>query len=262
MAADQVVQEAADIGNDDSNGGSDDYVYESVVVDPQILKIVTERTASGFLRFEQSVEGATSDDSISTQSSTASSRSSKGVCFDPKVRVCLVPSRTDLQGEMETLFWDSQSYQTFKGEALEELREYWALNGHRHAHAKQALEALYQPSAEDLLPPGESKASTLESSPTSSVASAPLEASSLVVLNRGTHWSDPTNDDTMSDTTSNDRSSDDSNDSEAVGEADSDSGDSDSAEKDKTYIARAASPPPHKHYGISGTVFELIAGTI
>jgi hypothetical protein len=205
----------------------DDYVYHAAEVDPQILKLVTQKSAAGFIRFAEcsGAEGVTSDDSISSHGSSKSASSpvpptrstSSGpnrVCFEVRVKVCLVPSRTGMQGDFDSLFWSGSCYAQFKAEALEELREYWAKHGHLLTHAKQAITGLYQPSAEDLLPPGvaaSSPASTSTAASASTSAAPALEASRLVLLSKSSlsAFNDQgSNDDEMSDTTHSTRSSD------------------------------------------------------
>jgi hypothetical protein len=96
---------------------TDDYVNHSVEADPQILKLVTQKSAAGFIRFAEysGAECVTSDDSISSHCSSASvfppvsptrstSSGPKKVCFEARVRVCLVPSRTEMQGDFDSLF--------------------------------------------------------------------------------------------------------------------------------------------------------------
>lgn len=68
------------------------------------------------------------------------------VRFNPVVRVCLVPCRTDFRGDFDLLFWEKEDYQAFKEDALQELRAHWMKH---NTSVKEAIFALYQPSKAD-----------------------------------------------------------------------------------------------------------------
>lgn len=68
------------------------------------------------------------------------------VRFNPVVRVCLVPCRTDFRSDFYLLFWEKEDYQAFKEDALQELRAHWMKH---NTSVKEAIFALYQPSAAD-----------------------------------------------------------------------------------------------------------------
>lgn len=68
------------------------------------------------------------------------------VRFSPVIRVCLVHCRADLLDDFEQLFWVRDDYQTFKEDALRELRAHWLKN---RTTVKEAINDLYQPSPEE-----------------------------------------------------------------------------------------------------------------
>lgn len=71
---------------------------------------------------------------------------SRNLRFSSKVHVCLIPTRQDLFSVAKDVFWHSDDYQTFKREAVDELRTYLQLKG---ITAKEAIQALYQPQPEE-----------------------------------------------------------------------------------------------------------------
>jgi hypothetical protein len=51
------------------------------------------------------------------------------VSFCPLVRVCVIPSRSDYDAElMSELFWSSEDYNSFKTEAINEMKNKWVKN--------------------------------------------------------------------------------------------------------------------------------------
>ena len=71
---------------------------------------------------------------------------SRNLRFSSKVHVCLIPTRQDLNSVAKDVFWHTDDYQTFKREAVDELRTYLQLKG---ITAKEAIQALYQPQPEE-----------------------------------------------------------------------------------------------------------------
>jgi len=71
---------------------------------------------------------------------------SRNLRFSSKVHVCLIPTRQDLDSVAKDVFWHSDDYQTFKREAVDELRTYLQMKG---ITAKEAIQALYQPQPEE-----------------------------------------------------------------------------------------------------------------
>lgn len=73
----------------------------------------------------------------------------RNVKFSPKVRVCLVPSRTELTPLIDKLYWNQSEYISFKQEAILEIRELLlvakTLNGSSITTPKEAQISLYQP---------------------------------------------------------------------------------------------------------------------
>lgn len=67
--------------------------------------------------------------------------------FSSTVHVCLIPTREDLSTTSQEVFWNTEDYQMFKKEAVDELRAYLQLKG---ITAKEAIQALYQPQPEEL----------------------------------------------------------------------------------------------------------------
>lgn len=84
----------------------------------------------------------TNQTEILTESKSVSHKSSCKVKFNPVIRVCLVPCRADFRGDFYILFWGRDDYQTFKEDALQELREHWLKH---HKTVKEAIFDLYQP---------------------------------------------------------------------------------------------------------------------
>lgn len=74
------------------------------------------------------------------------SEDARNLRFSSKVHVCLIPTRQDLFSVAKDVFWHSDDYQTFKREAVDELRAYLQLKG---ITAKEAIQALYQPQPEE-----------------------------------------------------------------------------------------------------------------
>lgn len=66
--------------------------------------------------------------------------------FSSTVHICLIPSRTELKHLIAELFWRSEDYGIFKGDAVNELRTYLTANG---ISAKEAIFRLYQPHEEE-----------------------------------------------------------------------------------------------------------------
>lgn len=83
---------------------------------------------------------------VEQTTSTASSPSGRRVKFSSVIRVCLVPCRSDFQSDFHTLFWMREDYQTFKEDAVRELRAHWLTN---RTTVKEAIIDLYQPNAAD-----------------------------------------------------------------------------------------------------------------
>lgn len=71
---------------------------------------------------------------------------SRNLRFSSKVHVCLIPTRQDLNSVSKDVFWNTDDYQAFKREAVDELRTYLQLKG---ITAKEAIQALYQPQPEE-----------------------------------------------------------------------------------------------------------------
>eukprot|EP00428_Durinskia_dybowskii_P062861 CAMPEP_0170372818 /NCGR_PEP_ID=MMETSP0117_2-20130122/9750_1 /TAXON_ID=400756 /ORGANISM="Durinskia baltica, Strain CSIRO CS-38" /LENGTH=323 /DNA_ID=CAMNT_0010627691 /DNA_START=168 /DNA_END=1138 /DNA_ORIENTATION=- len=67
---------------------------------------------------------------------------SRKVRFSPIIRVSLVPCRADFQSDFFMLFWEREDYQSFKEDALRELRAYWI---EHKTTVKEAIFELYQP---------------------------------------------------------------------------------------------------------------------
>jgi hypothetical protein len=67
------------------------------------------------------------------------------VKFSPVIRVCLVPCRSDFLTDFPDLFWARENYQSFKEDALKELRDYFYATG---SSVKDSIAAMYQPGAE------------------------------------------------------------------------------------------------------------------
>lgn len=84
----------------------------------------------------------TNQTEILTECKPVSHNSSCKVKFNPVIRVCLVPCRADFRGDFYILFWGRDDYQTFKEDALQELREHWLKH---HKTVKEAIFDLYQP---------------------------------------------------------------------------------------------------------------------
>ena len=66
--------------------------------------------------------------------------------FSSTVHICLIPSRTELKVVIDELFWRSEDYGIFKGDAVNELRTYLTAHG---ITAKEAIFKLYQPHEEE-----------------------------------------------------------------------------------------------------------------
>lgn len=66
--------------------------------------------------------------------------------FSSTVHICLIPSRTELKVVIDELFWRSEDYGIFKGDAVNELRTYLTAHG---TTAKEAIFKLYQPHEEE-----------------------------------------------------------------------------------------------------------------
>ena len=66
--------------------------------------------------------------------------------FSSTVHICLIPSRTELKVVIDDLFWRSEDYGIFKGDAVNELRTYLTAHG---ITAKEAIFKLYQPHEEE-----------------------------------------------------------------------------------------------------------------
>lgn len=83
----------------------------------------------------------------STAASTTDSPSErKKVRFSSVIRVCLVPCRSDFISDFHDLFWMREDYQSFKEDAVRELRAHWLTN---RTTVKEAIIDLYQPNAAD-----------------------------------------------------------------------------------------------------------------
>lgn len=72
------------------------------------------------------------------------------VRFSPVIRVCLVHCRADLLDDFDQLFWVREDYQTFKEDALRELRAHWLKN---RTTVKEAINDLYQPAPDESVNP-------------------------------------------------------------------------------------------------------------
>lgn len=68
--------------------------------------------------------------------------------FNTIVQVCFVPNRKDYGSTLKELYWHQQDYDSFKQDAVNEIRMYWRLSG---TSAKEAIVALYQPEYENSL---------------------------------------------------------------------------------------------------------------
>jgi len=67
---------------------------------------------------------------------------SRRLKFDDKVRVYLIPCRSEFSGTFTDLFWQREDYLEFKDDAYQELQSYWKDN---NSTVKEAIVALYQP---------------------------------------------------------------------------------------------------------------------
>lgn len=81
-----------------------------------------------------------------TAASTTDSPNGKKVRFSSVIRVCLVPCRSDFLSDFHDLFWMREDYQSFKEDAVRELRAHWLAN---RTTVKEAIIDLYQPNAAD-----------------------------------------------------------------------------------------------------------------
>jgi len=81
-----------------------------------------------------------------TAASTTDSPNGKKVKFSSVIRVCLVPCRSDFLNDFHDLFWMREDYQSFKEDAVRELRAHWLTN---RTTVKEAIIDLYQPNAAD-----------------------------------------------------------------------------------------------------------------
>ena len=76
------------------------------------------------------------------------SKETRAIRFSSTVRVCLIPSRLDMEPLITELYWLPEDYITFKREAVTELK---LLIKDLSLTAKAAISMLYQPSESDTL---------------------------------------------------------------------------------------------------------------
>ena len=93
-------------------------------------------------------ESSDSSNPCISNTSSLNSISVKRVHFSPKVRVCLVPRRSELSPIFDLLYWSQNDYCTFKHEAIMEIKEHMISNKSPNGQIismKEAQTSLYQP---------------------------------------------------------------------------------------------------------------------